>query len=431
MKALSNSIWMMLEKVLKLGLALIVTAQIARYLGPTSYGVFSLSLTILAILTVISLSGLNRITVREVVESISTEDTREILTTVFYIRLIISFLLYLIFSSALFVYGYEYWLGYSLVFLSIIFTPFNSVDLYFQSVNKLKVVSFYRSASSVVSSLIKLILVYYQADIFYLFLAVFIEYLLVALFLFLCVKKEMNFFNPNSFSLKKAKCFLSESWVEVIAGFGGILFMKLDIVMLQYLDSSESVGLYSAATRLSEAWYFIPASIITVTFPAVIKAKKENDGVYKDKLLLLMTLISFISLLSIATLTFIAKDIVLFIFGESYLQSASVLMVHCWVCLFIFLGSTSGSYMAAEKLLKYNLYRNLIGLLINIIANCLLIPQYGGIGAAYATLIAVVFAFLLSDLLFHPIRFLFFLKIKSLIPIRLFRKAFEANFIKF
>lgn len=431
MEVFSNSLWLMLEKVLKLGLALIVTAQIARYLGPYSYGIFSLSLTLLAILTVVSMAGLNRITVREVVESVDINNTREVLTTVFYIRLIISFLLFLTLSFIIFFYSYDYWLGYTLVLLSIIFTPFHSVDLYFQSVNKLKVVSFYRSVSSVISSLIKLILIYCQVDMFYLFLAVLIEYILVAIFLFLCVKKEMNFFNPSSFSLKKAKCFLRESWVEVIAGFGGILFMKLDIVMLQYLGTPESVGFYSAATRLSEAWYFIPASIIAVTFPAVIKAKKECYEVYKDKLLLLMTLISFISICSITMLTFIAKDSVLLIFGESYMQSAEILMIHCWVCLFIFLGSTSGSYMAAEKLLKYNLYRNGIGLLVNILANFLLIPKYGGVGAAYATLISVVVAFLLADLLFKPIRFLFYLKIKSLIPIRLFRKAFEANLIKF
>jgi len=51
--------------------------------------------------------------------------------------------------------------------------------------------------------------------------------------------------------------------------------MKVDQVMIQSMLGSEAVGQYSAAVRISEAWYFIPMVITSSLFPAIINAKKR------------------------------------------------------------------------------------------------------------------------------------------------------------
>jgi len=57
--------------------------------------------------------------------------------------------------------------------------------------------------------------------------------------------------------------------------------------------------------------------------------------------------------------------------------------------------------------------RVLIGVVINIVLNYLLIPQYGAIGAAYATIVSQFFTSVMLLLLFKSSRKYFFWQIQS------------------
>ena len=75
-------------------------------------------------------------------------------------------------------------------------------------------------------------------------------------------------------------------------------------------------------------------------------------------------------------------------FGSEYSESVSVLRVHMWSMVFSFLGSACTQWLVVEGLTKYRLVRVLIGVFVNISLNIVLIPSYGVLGAAYATLIS-------------------------------------------
>ena len=50
------------------------------------------------------------------------------------------------------------------------------------------------------------------------------------------------------------------------------IYMKIDQVMIKQMLGADQVGLYAAAVRLSEVWYFIPIVITASVFPAIIPA---------------------------------------------------------------------------------------------------------------------------------------------------------------
>ena len=54
----------------------------------------------------------------------------------------------------------------------------------------------------------------------------------------------------------------------------------------------------------------------------------------------------------------------------------------------MFLGVARGQYLIAEKLFKFSMVSTIIGSILNVLANYLLIPVYGGCGAAIATLVS-------------------------------------------
>jgi O-antigen/teichoic acid export membrane protein len=84
----------------------------------------------------------------------------------------------------------------------------------------------------------------------------------------------------------------------------------------------------------------------------------------------------------------LAKPIINILFGAQYLAAAPILQIYIWSSLGLFIGSGVGSYLTAENKTKTIFGINFFAMLINIALNLILIPKYGLVGAAWATLVA-------------------------------------------
>ena len=65
-------------------------------------------------------------------------------------------------------------------------------------------------------------------------------------------------------------------------------------------------------------------------------------------------------------------------------------MIAVWYCGFSLIGSARDVWIISEKLQKYSKYFALVGALTNLILNFVLIPLWGMVGAASATLITQI-----------------------------------------
>ena len=426
---LTNALWMVAEKGLRLVLGIIVVGLVARHLGTEMFGQLNFAVAVLAILVVVASAGMNRIVPRDVVGAISDSAARsEIVSTVFFIRISAAFvILVLLFVTASLFTSQDLLLLF-LVVASLLFNPFDAIDLHQQGLAQVKHIALIRSCVFVLSSLIKIGLVFAEAPAILFFAAVLMEHAVVAIGFYLLILKKngKGFLAIRRCRWGRAQLLLRESWPEVLAGLGGILFLRLDLVMLQFMEGPESVGVYSAAVRISEAWYFFPMAIISSTFPKIVQLRESSAKQYQDSLLILLSALVAISLVAGALFFTFAGDIVGLVFGPSFSESAFVLQIHCLVALFIFLGSASGSWLAAERKLMWNLQRNLFGLVMNVFFNLMLIERYGAPGAALATLISVICAYYLFDLLSPKLRFMFVLKSQAMLTLGIWG-AFRAR----
>ena len=162
--AIRNSIWMILEKVFRLCLGILVSALLARHLGPSGFGELNFALAILAIALTFSGLGLNRIIVREVVFAISDERQQsEMISTAFFLKLAVSvvlaFSIYIFFCFSPDADAYLW----GVIFFSLIFSPVNIVDLHQQGLSDVKMVSVVRSVVVLISSVLKISLIYFEA----------------------------------------------------------------------------------------------------------------------------------------------------------------------------------------------------------------------------------------------------------------------------
>jgi len=189
------------------------------------------------------------------------------------------------------------------------------------------------------------------------------------------------------------------------------------------LDSKE-LGYYAAAVRLSEAWYFIPVALTNAIFPAVINAKKVSNEFYINRIQKLYDILAWMAISIAVPVSIFSKDIINVIFGTEFQSAAPVLTIYIWAGVAVFLGVASSQYLITENYTKLSFFRSLIGMVINVILNLVLIPKYGIIGAAYATLISYSVA-TFSIILFPKTRKQFFMIMKSMLFVNLINQVFK------
>ena len=107
------------------------------------------------------------------------------------------------------------------------------------------------------------------------------------------------------------------------------------------------------------------------------------------------------------------------VYGSAFYEAAQIFSLHCISIVFIgFLTSSSKELIAKDKY-KFIFYRDISGLISNVILNIILIPAYGPLGAAVSTLISYFIASVLSNLFFSETKKVLILMLKS--PLIIFR----------
>jgi O-antigen/teichoic acid export membrane protein len=418
----ANISWMFGEQVLRIFAGLFVGIYVARYLGPEQFGVYSYAAAFVALFGTIARLGLDGIVVRDLVNHPEERDVY--LGTVFWLKLIGALLtLGLLAIAAQFTGNDATTNLYIFIIASgLIFQSFDAVDFYFQSKVLSKYVSICRLVQLALSSVLKLYLIFIQADLFWFVLVSLVDQISLAFSLaFAYWRQEIGSFFGR-FDFGTAKAMLRNSWPLILSGIAISLYMRIDQIMIKEMLGEREVGLYSAAVRLSEAWYFVPVIITNSLFPAIVNAKNISQELYHQRLQKLCTLMTWLAIAVALPMTFLADPVVNLLYGYHYLEAGGVLAIHIWGAVFVFLGVASGVFFTAENYTKKSLYRTALGAVSNVVLNFVLIPRYGINGAAAATVLSQFIANYFYDLFDRSIRSLLIIKTRALFPIYYVRR---------
>lgn len=405
-----NTSWMITEQFMRIIAGLFVGIWVARYLGPVQFGLFSYVLAFTAIFGGVAKLGLDGIMVRELVKY---HDKREAyLGTAFWLKVIGAFIVMGL-IAAIVPFTSNDATTKSFIFIiaaGLMFQSFEVVEFYFQSQVLAKIVSICKVTQLAVSSAIKIYLVLTEAELIYFVLVTISDALSLAISYFIAYKINHNSSFYRHFDFDVAKNLLKDSWPLIFSSIVVMIYMRIDQIMIKEMLSEYEVGIYSAAVRLSEAFYFIPILISASLFPAILNAKKRSRELYKQRLQMLYALMVWSAIAIALPITFLSDRLIKLLFGQAYQEASQVLMVHIWAAIFVFLGVAFGKYLLAQNLTKIAFQRTLLGVVSNVLLNLWLIPIFGIVGAATATLLAQLIANLGYD--FFDIRLHQQLKIK-------------------
>lgn len=152
--------------------------------------------------------------------------------------------------------------------------------------------------------------------------------------------------------------------------------------------SDQAVGIYAVASRISEVWYIVPTVLVSSLFPKIIELRDGDLDKFKRYMQKGYDSLFILSLAIAIPVSIFAEPIVLTLFGKSYQDSAPILAIHVWAGLFIFMRALLSKWLVIEHLLMFSLVTHGLGALINVILNIILIPLYGALGAAIATVVS-------------------------------------------
>lgn len=404
----------MAEHFLRIAAGLFIGVWVARYLGPEQFGLFSYVLAFTAIFGGIAKLGLDNIMVRELVNH--PEKRVNYIGTGFWLKILGAFLVIGI-MTAIVPFTSNDPTTNTFIFIivaGLIFQSFEVVEFYLQSQVLAKIVSLCKVIQLALSSMAKIYLVLSEAELIYFVVITSLDVLSLAISYSVAYKllKYPAFF--KHFDLNIAKQLLKDSWPLIFSAIVTMIYLRIDQIMIKEILGEYEVGIYSAAKRISEAFYFVPMLICASLFPAILNAKKQSEELYKKRLQALYTFMVWTAIAIALSITFLADWIVALLFGRAYIDAAQVLIIHVWASIFVFLIVASGKWLIIENLQKLSFWRAFSGSVLNILLNVILIPNYGVNGAAVATLISYSFAGLLFDYLNIQTRELFFMKIKTL-----------------
>ncbi|MDZ7949521.1 flippase [Nostoc sp. DedQUE09] len=413
---IANTGWLFADRILRMGASLVVGVWVARYLGVQQYGLFNYALAFVALFSPIFTLGLDDVVVRHLVRQSSNKE--EILGTTFWLKFLGGIASVLLAVSTMFLLGeretLKIWLV-AILGIAGVFRASDTIELWFQSQVQSKYAVIAKNTAFLLNTLIKIALILTKAPLLAFALVTLAEFAMSAIGLLIVYQVKGSSLWLWRWSVAAAKTLLKESLPLIFSGFAIMIFMRIDQVMLGQMIGDSEVGIYSAAVRISEIWYFLPAAIVSSVAPAIYAAKEKSESLYYQRIGQLLSLMTCISLAIAFPMSFLSDKIIMVMFGSGYAEAGAILAVHIWTSLFVFMGLATSPWFIAEGLNHVSLGKTLFGAILNIILNLLLIPKYAGLGAAIATIISQAAAAFICNAFDSRTQKLFKIQVRSLI----------------
>lgn len=215
--------------------------------------------------------------------------------------------------------------------------------------------------------------------------AVFAE-IINAILLFLFVLK------PKFFSIDKAiiRKMFKFGFPLIFSSIIGLVLSSTDKIMLRSLCTYNDLGLYSSAFKIVSVLSIIQQCFTLVWTPIALRwfaEKKDN----KSYLVVGDTVLNVMSVVCLCIL--LCKDFVVFLLGNSYSEAIYIIPFLLLYPVMYTVSEVTSLGISFSRKTGYNILISAISGGVNIFLNFLLIPVFGGKGAAIATGISYIIFF--------------------------------------
>ena len=383
-----NSGTLFIGKIASSLFSLVVSVSLARYLGTAGYGNYSIVFAYLSFFQILSGLGIDAIIIREISRTPERED--EVLGNAFLLKSALSLLAFIASIAISFLMGYSRDIVF-LIFIASFSLLFGFNSLYTTSFQYRLHASYYTVPEFLVTAVVALLTLLCIARQESLAVFVLLQTVtavpLTVIYIYL-TKRVLRIKPKIRYDAQLCRMLLSESWPIFLSSIFVSVNLRIDQIMLYRMVDSRALGLYSAGVRLAESLNLIPVVFMVSIYPLLCESFVSSREMFVKMYSRSFKYMSVLSIPIALGTTLLADRIILLFYGASYSGAAHPLAVLIWSEVFVFLGVVFSNVLTAAGLQSYLFPFTLVGAASNVILNIFLIPRYGTIGAAIASLIS-------------------------------------------
>lgn len=383
-----------LLRIASMALGLISNIIIVRKLTVGDFGIFSVALLVVNLITTFgfswSSSSILYFGSREKEKYGSINKTFWARNIIIFVSLIIVTIGILLFREQINVYiGLNIWFLLLLwLYVSVIE---NYLNQYFLAIKK-------QIASSMLSITAKviyiLLIIIVSFDVTTLIIIYIISHASIIFYILGINKRDIGKFEYDKQWFKEVLNF--SLWQ--LFGFSGIYLLNFgDVAVVKHFMTNEDVGIYNAAYQLFNAvagFSYVVSSYYASSVSSYF-AGKTTDKIrrfyYKERVIIII-----ISLVGHILLLILARPIIILLYGEQYLQTVSIFRILLFGSIinyvsvfYVLYYNTNGKHQIQQLI-------NIFTAIINIGLSIIFIQIFGLKGPAYATVITLICALLFS-----------------------------------
>ncbi|MGL4724253.1 MAG: oligosaccharide flippase family protein [Scandinavium sp.] len=392
-RKISNFLWIIVEKIIAILGLILVTAYVARYIGPTIYGRIALAVSVFQIVQFIAQMGTDTLIIKRAsLRVLSGIRLTKIAITLVGMTYLLLGLPVLGFISV----GRE---PVTVVLFAAVFTSyfFLTVDLF----------SFFNNAllqserntlanlSGLISGLsIRYLIVKLGMPAEWLGIPIILTTLVplilrcIWFFRSSATTGEATQFNVKKHGTRYAKYIFQTGGALVVSALSVAIYTRINQLLISSLIGDKALGVYSCALAISMTWSFITVALVTTLMPSIYNERDNNRA--EDKTARLCRVTILIAMICIVGYIFIGHFIISSLYGEAYIEAYKPGIILCISCLFSGLGTISSRYMIKYTGYRYISIKALITGLTSVLISYVLIQRMGIMGAAINVLITEI-----------------------------------------
>jgi O-antigen/teichoic acid export membrane protein len=192
---------------------------------------------------------------------------------------------------------------------------------------------------------------------------------------------------------------LHRSFPYALLGVIGLVYFRMDSLLLTWMKGAEANGIYMAAYRLLDAVTDVPGVIVAAMFPTISRLHVESKAKVRKTYLGALVTLTLLGLPVLVGMVIFARPAILLLYGEEFSRSIVVLQLLAVAVFLIFVDTANTMVLYADDNLRPVVMLSLVTMTANIGLSLLLIPPYAERGAAVATILSTA----LSIVIFTPV----------------------------
>ncbi|MCD8361784.1 MAG: oligosaccharide flippase family protein [Lachnospiraceae bacterium] len=413
-KILSNTAWMVFDKVFLLALNLVVSVRIANYYSALGYGSYQYAVSVVAVFEIITTFIDGRIVKKKYMGF----EPDVVVVTATVTRILLAAVSVLAGTVFIYVYGGDF--QFSVIFFLLLLNmalgnlKFGMVNR-FEYLLKSRKVVVASDLAAFVASVLQLLAVYLHWPLTSLALIALTSTVISTVIISCQYSIEFGGKSLKLMDWGLHRKMLAESFPLAVAFACGTIYNRCDSIMLGAMMTYAQVGIYSIAASLINVVQIAISPIRESVYPKLLSLYETDHEEYAKCYVSISSAMTWLYIAGVAFSFFILPFLFRFL-NEEYAEAFPVYRVLVLGTFFMYNAALRSGHFAVIGKGKLLTYSQIVSVVFNVVLNVVGIRLWGMYGAAAATVITQAVSLWFFNLFFEDGREVFRWQLKALNP---------------